>query len=55
MFGIFGKKSEKEKLNIKYKKLLKEAHSLSKTDRSASDAKIVEANKVLDEIDALKS
>ena len=53
MFGLFGKKTEQEKLNIKYKKLLKEAHSLSTTDRVASDAKVVEANIILEKIEAL--
>jgi hypothetical protein len=32
---------------------LKEAYKLSKTNRSASDAKIVEANKVLELIEKL--
>lgn len=53
MFGLLGKKTEKEKLNIQYKKLLKEAYALSKTDRVASDEKAVEANAVLEQIEAL--
>lgn len=55
MFGIFKKKSPKEKLNQDYKKLLAEAHALSKTNRSASDAKQAEAQKVLEKIEALNS
>jgi hypothetical protein len=39
MFGIFKKKTEIEKLEIKYKALLKEAYDLSKTNRSKSDQK----------------
>lgn len=47
MFNIFKRKTEKEKLENKYRIYLKEAFKLSKTNRSASDAKIAEANKVL--------
>lgn len=54
MFGIFKRKTKAEKLESKYKNLLEEAHSLSKIDRKKSDAKMVEANKVLEEIDQLK-
>jgi hypothetical protein len=55
MFGLFKKKTEKEKLYEKYKKLLKEAHKLSTSDRKASDLKTMEANKVMDKIDELNS
>ena len=55
MFGLFKKKSKKEVLEERYKKLLKESFDLSKTNRSASDQKQAEAQAVLDEIDALKS
>lgn len=53
MFGLFKKKSEVEKLQEKYQKLQKEAFELSKYDRSKSDAKIGEAEKVLEEINKL--
>ncbi|MEZ7839114.1 MAG: Lacal_2735 family protein [Flavobacteriales bacterium] len=53
MFNIFKRKTEKEKLENKYQTYLKEAYKLSKTNRSASDAKIVEANKVLELIEKL--
>ena len=43
MFGLFKKKSEKEKLQEQYKKLLKEAHRLSKTNMKMSDQKTFEA------------
>ena len=46
MFGLFKKKSEKEKLEDEYKKLMKEAFDLSKTNRSASDGKYEEADKI---------
>jgi len=53
MFGLFGKKSEKEKLQAEYKKLLEEAYNLSKTDRKASDAKTEEADLLLRKIELL--
>lgn len=54
MFGLFKKKSEVEKLELKYKKLLEEAHKLSTTNRNKSDEKVFEANELLKEIDQLK-
>ena len=55
MFGIFKKKTAVEKLQDRYKKLMSEWHELSKTNRSASDLKYAEAQKLLDEIDKLNS
>ena len=55
MFGIFKKKSAKEKLQDRYKKLMSEWHELSTTNRSASDLKYAEAQKLLDEIDLLNN
>ncbi len=54
MFGLFKKKSRKEKLLEKYNKLLKESFKLSKINRKASDEKMFEANEVLKEIESLK-
>lgn len=53
MFGLFKKKSKKEKLQEKYKKLLEEAFQLSKVDRKASDIKTAEANDLLDRIEKM--
>jgi len=53
MFNLFKKKSEAEKLNEKYKKLLKEAHTLSTSNRTASDAKYAEAQEVLKQIEKI--
>ena len=53
MFGIFKKKTEVEKLQIKYKALLKEAYDLSKINRSKSDQKIFEAEEVYKQIEIL--
>lgn len=55
MFGLFKKKTELEKLEIKYKALLKEAYYLSKKDRSKSDQKTFEADKVSKQIEILKA
>uniref|UniRef100_UPI0040489AD6 Lacal_2735 family protein n=1 Tax=Roseivirga sp. TaxID=1964215 RepID=UPI0040489AD6 len=52
--GLFSRKSDKEKLNEKYKKLIDEAYKLSHTDRRASDLKTAEADAVLKQIEALK-
>lgn len=54
MFGLFKKKSELDKLNEQYEKLLKEAHRLSTLDRTASDAKVAEANEILKKIERLE-
>lgn len=54
MFGLFKKKSPKEKLQKKYRKLLSEAHQFSKSNRKASDLKMAEAEDVLKQIEALK-
>jgi hypothetical protein len=53
MFGIFKKKSEKDKLAELYRKLLEESHRLSTSDRKASDLKAAEAAEVLEKIEAL--
>ena len=54
MFNLFKKKSNVEKLQAKYEKLMKEWHQFSTTNRSKSDEKYAEAQKVLDEIEVLK-
>lgn len=53
MFSLFKGKSELDKLNDKYKKLLAEAHKLSTSNRTLSDQKTAEANEVLNQIEAL--
>jgi len=54
MFGIFKKKSEIEKLEDKYQKLLKEAYTLSTSNRKLSDSKTAEANDILNQMELLK-
>ena len=53
MFGIFKKKTEKEKLLLLYKKTKSEAYRLSSIDRRKSDAKEKEASDILYAIDNL--
>jgi hypothetical protein len=54
MFGLFKKKSEMEQLEDKYQKLIKEAYTLSTSNRRSSDSKTAEANEVLKQIELLK-
>jgi hypothetical protein len=53
MFSLFKSKSPIEKLTNEYQKLMAEAHKLSTVNRTASDAKVKEANDVQDKIDEL--
>lgn len=53
MFGLFGGKSEKEKLQKQYEKLTKEAFKLSHTNRKAADEKTMEAEKVMKKLEEL--
>ncbi len=55
MFGLFKKKSEVEKLNEKYQKLMEESFRLSTSNRTASDQKAQEANEVLMQIEELQA
>ena len=53
MFGLFKKKSEKEILQEKYKKLMGESHKLSTSNRRLSDDKVAEAEEVLKQMEKL--
>lgn len=53
MFGLFKKKTEKEKLQEQYAKLMQEAHRLSTIDRAKSDLKTSEAEEVAQKLEAL--
>jgi hypothetical protein len=54
MFGLFKKKTQKEKLLTLYNKKKEEAYRLSQVDRRKSDEKEKEANDILDAIDKLE-
>lgn len=53
MFGLFKKKSPKDKLQQEYRKLLEEAHRLSTINRAESDKTAAKADEVLKKIEAL--
>ena len=53
MFGLFKKKTEAEKLNAQYQKLMSEAHQLASINRRASDEKMAAANKILERINQI--
>jgi hypothetical protein len=55
MFGLFKKKSEKEKLQAQYQKLMKESFELSTQNRSKSDDKAAEADAIMKQIEAMDS
>ncbi len=55
MLKLFKRKSVIQQLDIKYQKLLAEAHKLSTISRSQSDAKIGEAEQVFLEIEAIRN
>lgn len=54
MFGWFRKKTEVEKWQEKYEKLMKQSHALSTTNRRESDKKYAEANAIMDKIAELQ-
>ena len=53
MFGLFKKKSEREKLLADYKRLKEQAFILSKTNRSESDKLEKEAHDISLKIDLI--
>ena len=53
MFGLFKKKSQKDKLRAQYDNLLKESYNLSTTNRKLSDQKAFEAEEVMKQLEKL--
>lgn len=53
MFGLFKKKSEKEKLQESYAKMMSEAHRLSHSNRTAADKLMADAEEVAKKIEKL--
>ncbi|MDX5337464.1 MAG: Lacal_2735 family protein [Cyclobacteriaceae bacterium] len=53
MFNLFRKKSQKEKLQELYSKKLKEAYSLSHSNRTESDRIMAEAEEIAKKIDSI--
>jgi len=54
MFGLFKKKSEKEKLEAQYDALIKKSYELSHSNRAESDKVQAQAQEVLKQIEALE-
>ena len=54
MFGIFKKKSEKQKLQELYTKKLGEAHKLSHSNRTEADKLMAEAEEIGKKIESIK-
>jgi hypothetical protein len=55
MFGLFKKKTEIEKLQEKFSKLMEESHKLSTVNRSESDKKYAEADEIAKQMELLKN
>jgi thermostable 8-oxoguanine DNA glycosylase len=55
MFGLFKKKSEVDKLQDAYKKIMEEAYELQSINRTDSDKKYLEADNILKKIETLQS
>ena len=55
MFGLFKKKSKKDKLIDLYNKKKEQAFKISRTNRKESDRLEKEANDILIELDKLKN
>ena len=53
MFGLFRKKTEKEKMEARYYELIKKSYDLSHSNRADSDKVAVEAADLLKQIDSL--
>ena len=51
MFGLFKKKSEKDKLEELYRKKKEQAFRMSRTNRKEGDRMEKEANEILNKID----
>ena len=54
MFGLFKSKTKKDAKKKQYEKRMSEWHKSSSIDRSKSDKKYAEAQKILDQIEVLK-
>lgn len=54
MFGLFKKKSERDKLEAQYDALIKKSYELSHSNRAESDKLQAEAQEVLKKLEALE-
>lgn len=54
MFSFFKKSSPEDKLRKQYQALINESHQLSTKDRKASDLKRMEAEEIMNQLEALR-
>ena len=54
MFGLFKKKTEREKLEAEYDALIKKSYELGHSNRAESDRVQAQAQEVLQKLDALE-
>ena len=54
MFGLFKKKTEREKLEAEYGALIKKSYELSHSNRAESDRVQAQAQEVLQKLEALE-
>ena len=55
MFGLFKRRTELDKLRDRHAKLLEEAYELSRSNRTAADAKTAEAAELATRIETLEA
>ena len=55
MFQLFKRKSKREKLEEKFKKLMQQWHELSSVNRAASDQKYAEAQEIAKVLNEMNS
>ena len=53
MFGLFKRKTERERLQERYAQLMEEAYNLSSSNRKLSDDKVYEAESIMKRIESL--
>lgn len=53
MFGLFKRKTERERLQERYAQLMEEAYNLSSSNRRLSDDKVYEAESIMKRIESL--
>jgi len=54
MFGLFKKKTEREKLEAQYDALIKKSYELSHSNRAESDRVQAQAQEILERLESLK-
>lgn len=55
MIRLFKRKTQKEKLEYQFKKLMQQWHELASVNRAASDQKFFEAQQIAERINKMKN